>query len=650
MKLLARSLLVGLVLFFFMENISYAETLPVVLVTASWLSESELSSGTVTVINPSEYQGEFKDVASLLDHVAGVHVIKLRGRGGYAVASIRGSTSSQVAVYIDGILVNLQGEPAFDLSNISLNDIKRIEIYRGHIPARFGVSGMGGVINIVTKKKASKFKLLMGGGSFGDYKISGFIPVFRAENRSCMLTFETAGSKGDFKYYNDNNTPYNKTDDYMAVRKNNSWYYKKFMINSNINNFKIKYSFLDKRRHLPLAAPGTDKANVYSSAYLDTYDWSFGVSKRYDFTEGNWGWFFEHREKVKEFFNPKNEVGWYGQLYNRYTTVKDSVGISYLKQLNHCNLLELFMDYSKETLNVTGDIVDVFGGRDKFAGESLNLTLQDTIFLTDDYTFTLTPVLRYNRFNGKDKVSGSLAVSKNLGENLTLSATYGIYYRFPNFYELYGDGATLLPNPSLKEEKSNQWDLGLKWLGSINNVSIKTSLVYFVFDSDNLIEYIMTNPRFGCYKNIGKASVKGIEFSLDALYKSWMFTLSYTYMGALNLSPGYRYKKALPNRPKHSAYVRISKNLRTDLKAFLELEYTGQNYADEAERIKYSDFLNTNLGLKYEFKNGAVLSLTVNNLFNNQDFYLEPRGKGAKRTPWYPVEGRAVFLSYSFSF
>ncbi len=109
-----------------------------------------LSPGTVTVIRPQEMKGEQKNLPELLKQVPGLHVIELKGRGAYTTASVRGSTSSQVAVYVDGILMNLGSESAVDLSTIPVENVEKIEVYRGYIPARFGGASIGGVINIVT--------------------------------------------------------------------------------------------------------------------------------------------------------------------------------------------------------------------------------------------------------------------------------------------------------------------------------------------------------------------------------------------------------------------------------------------------------------------------------------------------------------------
>ena len=114
--------------------------------------EAKLSPGTVTVIRPDDYKGEQKDLPDLLKMVPGVHVRELNGKGQYTTVSVRGSTAAQVGVFVDGVLFNLGGDAAADISTIPVHNVERIEVYRGYIPARFGGTFMGGVINVVTKR------------------------------------------------------------------------------------------------------------------------------------------------------------------------------------------------------------------------------------------------------------------------------------------------------------------------------------------------------------------------------------------------------------------------------------------------------------------------------------------------------------------
>ena len=164
--------------------------------------ESKLSPGTVTVIRPDDYQGEQKTLPELLKQVPGVHVREVNGKGQYTTVSVRGSTAAQVGVFVDGVLFNLGGDAAADISTIPVQNVERIEVYRGYIPARFGGTFMGGVINVVTKRPTkSNVQTSIGQSSFGGYKGSLQLDSPLGSG-SLMVGVNREESDGDFKYKN----------------------------------------------------------------------------------------------------------------------------------------------------------------------------------------------------------------------------------------------------------------------------------------------------------------------------------------------------------------------------------------------------------------------------------------------------------------
>lgn len=164
--------------------------------------ESKLSPGTVTVIRPEKYKGEQKTLADLLKDVPGVHVREVNGKGQYTTVSVRGSTAAQVGVFVDGVMTNLGGDAAVDISTIPVKNVERIEVYRGYIPSRFGGTFIGGVINVVTKKPGkAHIAAELGKSSFGGKNAS--LEVTAPAGRGSLLAainYET--SDGDFPYYN----------------------------------------------------------------------------------------------------------------------------------------------------------------------------------------------------------------------------------------------------------------------------------------------------------------------------------------------------------------------------------------------------------------------------------------------------------------
>lgn len=164
--------------------------------------ESKLSPGTVNIVRPDEFKGEQKSLPDLLLTVPGVHVREVNGKGQYTTVTMRGSTAAQVGIFIDGVLANLGGDTAVDLSAIPVKNVERIEVYRGYIPSRFGGTFMGGVINIVTKKpETTNVSLEVGKSSYGGKRGSMEITAPLGDG-SLMVGTNYESSDGDFKYKN----------------------------------------------------------------------------------------------------------------------------------------------------------------------------------------------------------------------------------------------------------------------------------------------------------------------------------------------------------------------------------------------------------------------------------------------------------------
>lgn len=164
--------------------------------------ESKLSPGTVTVIRPEEYKGEQKDLPDLLKMVPGVHVREVNGKGQYTVVTVRGSTAAQVGVFVDGVMTNLGGDAAVDISTIPVKNVERIEVYRGYIPARFGGTFIGGVINVVTKKPTkANISAELGKATFGG-KSASLEVVSPLASGSLLVGLNYEAAKGDFPYHN----------------------------------------------------------------------------------------------------------------------------------------------------------------------------------------------------------------------------------------------------------------------------------------------------------------------------------------------------------------------------------------------------------------------------------------------------------------
>ncbi|MDR7422346.1 MAG: TonB-dependent receptor [Armatimonadota bacterium] len=88
------------------------------------------------------------------------------GPGSLITPSIRGSGAEGVLVLLDGVPLNGVLSGNVDLSTLPIDDVERIEVLRGPFSAIYGSGALGGVISIVTRRRAAA-RATAGGGSLG---------------------------------------------------------------------------------------------------------------------------------------------------------------------------------------------------------------------------------------------------------------------------------------------------------------------------------------------------------------------------------------------------------------------------------------------------------------------------------------------------
>jgi len=107
----------------------------------------------ITVVTREELQRQqVRQVADALRSLPGVAVNRSGAFGNLTQVRIRGAEGNQTLVLIDGVEANNTTDGEFDFSNLSAEDIERIEVIRGPMSALYGSNAVGGVINIITRR------------------------------------------------------------------------------------------------------------------------------------------------------------------------------------------------------------------------------------------------------------------------------------------------------------------------------------------------------------------------------------------------------------------------------------------------------------------------------------------------------------------
>ena len=211
---------------------------------------------------------------------------------------------------------------------------------------------------------------------------------------------------------------------------------------------------------------------------------------------------------------------------------------------NH--LLEFNGNFQYEKMDANGSFWDTGyykadGNLHKLLTEYNNreyhFTLQDTITLNSDGDFKLTPIFRADKVEMETlgdadaswKWSGGAALQKNITDSLSFKTTWGTYNRHPNFYEIFGDGANMMPNDNAGTffdiadrgtwESGTQFDFSLNWQGKMLKSDSDIILTWFQRKSKNQMALwapLVPNAPM-TYFPMDEGEVHGVE--IGALFK-----------------------------------------------------------------------------------------------------------------------------------
>lgn len=190
-------------------------TMNEVVVTATKTDIKRKETGaSITVITEKEIeQRGKKTVVEALRGTPGLTVSRSGVAGGLSSVFMRGVTSNQVVVLVDGIRMNDPSSPdgAYDFANLMTDNIERIEVVRGAQSTLYGSLATGGVVNIITKRgrgepttnvsvEAGSFRTfresvnISGGDERADYSFG----ISRTDMRGISKAAEMEGSTSDY--------------------------------------------------------------------------------------------------------------------------------------------------------------------------------------------------------------------------------------------------------------------------------------------------------------------------------------------------------------------------------------------------------------------------------------------------------------------
>ncbi|OGQ47025.1 MAG: hypothetical protein A3H42_04195 [Deltaproteobacteria bacterium RIFCSPLOWO2_02_FULL_46_8] len=612
----------------------FAQTHPDIEVLVTEKPEAKLDTAAqAEVLRPKDIAGVTLTVSDILEKATGVQLKQYGGMDDFATVSIRGSTTDQVLIYLDGVLLNTAEGGMIDLSFIPVDQVERIEVYRGGSPGRLADSTPGGAILIYTKGKPEKTENIIRNqfGSFTTYR--GYIARSQALGDFYYnASYDRFQSEGDFSYLDNNGTRANPNDDQILTRQNNAFAANNFTAilgreKKESLNWKVFENFFQKGEGIPGLGSFTS-----TNAHLDTLRNFTHLKIDKEKWEGHF--FFDFLNS--RFQDPLGEIG-LGVQDNDNFTFRGGPEF-------HINLLfpnqilsgfvayrpEFFLPTNKNTTPQDGPLSQ---------RHMIGMGVEDEFHFLDD-KIILDPSLRFqtfiNRLSGQDP-SLPTTTADNDVTNYELSAKVGVKispwpflsfkgnfyrgFRQPTFNELFGDRGTFVGNPGLQPEKGLNFDFGIaghfRDMGLLNDLFVE--MVYFRQNINDLIQFLQTSQFTAKAQNLNEAQILGGEFSLSVrAFKNFRWTGHYVYQSAKDIGDGSSTRgKFLPGRPKNQVYMNAEYKYRF-LRPFFETQIISDNFLDSQNLLKVSHRQLLSTGIHVTPTKWSEVSFSTKNLLNER--------------------------------
>lgn len=612
------------------EPVSAASAAPHIIIHATRAERpiNEVAS-SVTVISQEQIERENKQtVTELLREVPGISVANSGGVGQNTRIFLRGMNSNHVLVLLDGVVINDPSDPAtaFDVSNLTTDNIAQIEVLRGPQSTLYGSQALGGVINIITKKgkgapaytgfaeygRYNSSKVGVGAsGSTG--KTSYSVAAAKSHTNGISSFSKEYGGKekdGNDTYTFSANTATKITENFTA--KFNGRYNRLDTENDSVGSIGGGGARPDDD-----AFPNTDsrQINLRGAGELSLLDGKWVQELGFSTLNVNRSYITEYFDA---FFTP-----FFGR--QQYEGRRDTVDwVHHLKLMdNHVTTigLEAYTDYVKTT---------------QLASQNVD---NKAIFIDDQYTITpnffvnASARIDDHQSFGKE-FTWKVAPGYNIESTRTrLKASYGTGFKAPSLSQLFDPTAG---NPDLMPEKSKGWDAGFEqsvWGDKLT------------FGSTVYRNYITNLVGFGPFPlfltlNVGKARTEGVENNIT--YRpndDWTFNIAHSY----TLTENRKNDTELLRRPKNQLNIGAvyKANEKTDVGA--NVRYAGSRrdfrYYDSA-LISIPSFTVLDLNANYKLHPNATVYARLENVLDKR--YEEISGFGQP--------GRGLYVGVKGSF
>lgn len=583
-----------------------ADQLSQVIVTASRVPEPQSESlFSTTVLTRADIEAsQAQSVQDLLAGLAGVNIDNSGGLGQASSVFIRGADSDHTLLLIDGVRVGSASLGSAPFEIIPLEQIDHIEVVRGPRSTLYGSDAVGGVIQIFTRQ-AGEPGVTLGGsamdGSYDTHEFTGFVSA-RGRRAWASLAADVQTTAG-----------------FTACQAS------AFAGCFDPNPADVSDGFQNRSGSLSAGARLSETLTAQVDA-LYTHGWSAfdggGFDDRLEFQEkvftahldqalgDSWHLRLTAGRNVddeRDFLDPV-PVGTFDSTRNSASLQADGKLGSVLRLISG-------VDY--EDVHVDSDTPFAVTARTTRA-----------VFSELHADFAQWSALAGARYEDNEQFGGhvteNLGVSRQLGEGVRASATWGSAFRAPTFDELYFPG---FGNPQLKPEESRSYELGLDGV----EAALDWSLHAYQTSIDRLIAI---DPLTFLPQNIAASRIRGVELQGDWHDRNWVIGGQLSGMQPLNRSAGPEYDNLLNRRAEQSAALTVRRLLRApgpggaSGSVSVVTRWQGRRYDDLANTLPMGGYLTVDLLTQWALSSDWTLEARAANLFDRSyqtaAYYTQP--------------------------
>lgn len=650
-------------------------TLPAIIVTAprpDARSDVTNRPGFVAMVDMRPRAGRVEDLTAVLSQLVGVRVTQYGGLGSFATVSIRGSSSSQVRTFLDGMPIDDPYLGVTNLSDLPLGGVERIEVYRGFSPPQLGGSAIGGAVSLVTRDDASTsssrgsfFNAVEAAASAGSFDT-------RRDNGSLFLhpgpvrifahgTYER--SQGDFDFEDDNGTPFNLDDDEVVTRVNNDFEGWNGILRASSDIPRVaeaSVAYYDASRENGVPGLGSFQSTTARSerhrqmgqARLEGVP-LLGNQLRW-WANG----FYQHAKE--QFSDPGSDVSLVAQdTDNTIDSYGGSARTRWIVPVVPVALEASFLS-QKEQFHPENNLPTPTSGPDRWR-RATTWSLGADVYLLKQ-TLVLTALQRWEentdqffsppRFPWLPPTSEGVVTQKNdtpsFGlryqpwEWLAVKANAGRYYRMPTFLELFGNTGSVTGSSTLEPETGENRDLGVVVSfarGAFRSLFLEVS--HFDNKAENLILFFPNSQYTVKPTNIGSSRIRGWEVSAAAAWRMIDFTAGYTYLDTEDTGEEPAYVgKQLPSRPEDDLNTSLAYTWRA-LRATYEFHYMSANWLNRYNTQEAPSRKLHNLALLVRTPADG-LSFTIEGMNLTDEHPADVAG--------YPLPGRSLYTTLNYRY